>query len=145
MTKDFPILLVEDDDVDVENVTRAFRENKIDNPLYVARHGEEALHLLRDGLPEGDAPAPFRPGLILLDINMPIMNGIELLGHLKRDPELCAIPVVVLTTSQEESDRRESFRHSVAGYIIKPVEFSDFVAVVNIVDRYWSLSETAKG
>jgi CheY-like chemotaxis protein len=143
MHRDLPILLVEDDDVDVENVTRAFEENGIANPLYVAHHGEIALTMLREGAPDQGHPLPLRPGLILLDINMPIMNGIELLGHLKQDPELCTIPVVVLTTSQEESDRYESFRHSVAGYIIKPVEFNDFVAVVDVVDRYWSLSETA--
>lgn len=143
MNKDIPILLVEDDEVDVENVIRAFSENNIRNPLFVARHGEEALQLLKQGDLALEHPQPLRPGLILLDINMPIMNGIELLARLKRDPELCTIPVVVLTTSQEESDRNESFRHSVAGYIIKPVEYSDFVAAVGVVERYWALCETA--
>jgi len=138
-----PILLVEDDEVDVENVIRAFSENGIANPLFVAHHGEEALELLRRGA-AGD-PQPLRPGLILLDINMPIMNGIELLARLKQDAELCTIPVVILTTSQEESDRNESFRHSAAGYIIKPVEYSEFVEVVRVVDRYWSLCETSGG
>ncbi len=143
MKKDIPILLVEDDDVDVENVVRAFEENGIVNPLYVAQHGEEALQLLRFGPPEAAYPEPLCPGLILLDINMPIMNGIELLGHLKQDPALRSIPVVVLTTSQEETDRQESFKHSVAGYIIKPVEFSDFVNAVRVVEQYWTLSESA--
>lgn len=99
--QDIPILLVEDDDVDVENVTRAFDENGISNPLFVARHGEEALRLVAPRPRGFQHPDPIRPGLILLDINMPIMNGIELLGHLKGDPALCTIPVVVLTTSQK--------------------------------------------
>jgi CheY-like chemotaxis protein len=141
MNRNVPILLVEDDDVDVENVERAFEENGISNPLHVARNGLEALRLLRSngaGEPCGQGP---RPGLILLDINMPIMNGFEFLAEIKRDPALRSIPVVVLTTSQEESDRHLSFQHSVAGYIIKPVEFMDFVGVVQTIDRYWSLSE----
>ena len=137
------ILLVEDDDVDVENVTQAFEENEIRNPLVVADHGEHALQLLRGVSSIGEAQPPVRPGLILLDINMPIMNGIEFLACLKDDPALCVIPVVVLTTSQEESDRFESFRHSIAGYFIKPVEYSDFVRVVGIIGTYWTLSESA--
>lgn len=137
MQRNVPILLVEDDDVDVENVVRAFDESRITNPLSVARNGEEALALLR-----ADALNNRRmPGLILLDINMPIMNGFELLAILKQDPTFRTIPVVILTTSQEESDRYRSFQLSVAGYMIKPVEFTDFVDVVQTIDRYWSMSE----
>lgn len=137
MQRNVPILLVEDDEVDVENVVRAFDESGITNPLSVARNGEEALALLR-----ADALNNERmPGLILLDINMPVMNGFELLAVLKQDPVLRAIPVVILTTSQEESDRYRSFQLSVAGYMVKPVEFTDFVDVVRIIDRYWSMSE----
>lgn len=137
MQRNVPILLVEDDDVDVENVVRAFDESRITNPLSVARNGEEALALLR-----ADASNCRRmPGLILLDINMPVMNGFELLAILKQDPTFQTIPVVVLTTSQEESDRYRSFQLSVAGYMIKPVEFTDFVEVVQTIDRYWSMSE----
>ncbi len=143
MNNTTPILLVEDDDVDVENVTRAFEENNIANPLVVADHGEHALQLLQGVSPGGEAQPPLRPGLILLDINMPIMNGIEFLACLKEDSSLCVIPVVVLTTSQEESDRFESFRHSVAGYFIKPVEYADFVRVVGIIGTYWTLGESA--
>lgn len=137
MQRNVPILLVEDDDVDVENVVRAFDESRITNPLSVARNGEEALGLLR-----ADASNCRRmPGLILLDINMPVMNGFELLAILKQDPTFRTIPVVILTTSQEESDRYRSFQLSVAGYMIKPVEFTDFVEVVQTIDRYWSMSE----
>lgn len=135
MHRNVPILLVEDDEVDVENVVRAFEATGITNPLTVAQNGEDALALLKG------TGAGRRPGLILLDINMPVMNGFEFLAVLKQDPLLRAIPVVVLTTSQEESDRNRSFQLSVAGYMIKPVEFSDFVDVVRTIDRYWSLSE----
>jgi CheY-like chemotaxis protein len=137
MQRNVPILLVEDDDVDVENVVRAFDESRITNPLCVARNGEEALALLH----ADTANARRLPGLILLDINMPVMNGFEFLAILKQDPTFRAIPVVILTTSQEERDRYQGFQLSVAGYMIKPVEFTDFVDVVQTIDRYWSMSE----
>src|SRR5579871_6578585 len=96
------ILLVEDDELDVMNVQRAFRKNNIVNPLYVAGNGLEALAMLR-----GEDGAPEFPGerrLVLLDLNMPRMNGIEFLRALRADPALAMIPVVVLTTSDEERD-----------------------------------------
>ena len=134
MREGVPILLVEDDDVDAENVARAFKKNRISNPLYVAGNGEEALKVLQD-------KNSLRPGIILLDLNMPVMNGIEFLEVVKADSDLKTIPVIVLTTSREECDRVESFRQSVAGYIIKPVEFEKFVEVVRTIDLYWTLSE----
>ena len=134
MREGVPILLVEDDDVDAENVARAFKKNRISNTLYVAGNGEEALALLRD-------KNSLRPGIILLDLNMPVMNGIEFLEAVKADDDFKTIPVIVLTTSREECDRVESFRQSVAGYIIKPVEFEKFVEVVKTIDLYWTLSE----
>ncbi len=141
MKRDIPILLVEDDDVDVETIVRAFEENKITNPLYVTGDGEEALDFLRhEGYYRDPEESP-QPGIILLDINMPIMNGIEFLQVVKNDDNLKSIPVIVLTTSKEENDRVESFRLSVAGYIVKPVEFEDFVKAVQAIDVYWTLSE----
>lgn len=134
MRAGIPILLVEDDDVDAENVVRAFKKNRISNPLQIAHNGEEALNLLRDK----NTP---KPGIILLDLNMPVMGGIEFLEIAKADDGLKSIPIVVLTTSREECDRVESFRLSVAGYIIKPVEFEKFVEVVKTIDLYWTLSE----
>ena len=135
------ILLVEDDDIDTENVIRAFKKNKMSNPIYIVGNGEEALDFLRH---EGDFTDPLkspRPGIILLDINMPIMNGIEFLQIVKADDDLKSIPVVVLTTSSEEKDRIQSFELSVAGYIVKPVEFEDFVKAVETINVYWTLSE----
>ncbi len=141
MKKGVPILLVEDDDVDAENVVRAFKKNKISNPLHIACNGEEALAFLRHQGPYADPEAFPCPGIILLDLNMPVMNGIEFLKIVKSDENLKRIPVVVLTTSREEGDRVESFKLSVAGYIIKPVEFDNFVRVVQTIDLYWTLSE----
>lgn len=141
MRKNVSILLVEDDDVDAENVVRALKRNRITNTLFITRNGEEALSFLRHTSHYTDAEKYPRPGIILLDLNMPIMNGIEFLKIIKADDLLKRIPVVVLTTSREENDRVESFKLSVAGYIIKPVEFEKFVEAVKTIDLYWTLSE----
>jgi CheY-like chemotaxis protein len=129
------ILLVEDDEVDVMNVQRSFKKNNISNPLFVAGNGVEALEMLRNG----SVPAQNR--LILLDINMPKMNGIEFLRALRADPALSASPVVVLTTSNDDKDRMESFQLNVAGYLLKPVTFSSFVELMLALNKYWMLVE----
>lgn len=129
-----PILLVEDDQLDVMTLKRALKDIKATNPLYIRSNGEAALEFLCD-------PANPKPLLILLDLNMPRMNGLELLKIIKADIDLCKIPVVVLTTSQEEQDRLASFQLSVAGYIIKPLTYPDFVEKLLIVYQYWCLSE----
>ncbi len=141
MPKPLNILLVEDDVVDVMNVRRAFQKQRIANPLYVVGNGAEALDFLRHrGAFSDPATAP-RPGIILLDLNMPVMNGIEFLREVKHDPQLRLIPVVVLTTSAEENDRVESYGLGVAGYIVKPVQFAKFVRAVTTIDLYWELCE----
>jgi CheY-like chemotaxis protein len=129
------ILLVEDDEVDVMNVRRAFERNKIRNPLWHAGNGEEALRVLRGG----EVPADRR--LVLLDLNMPRMNGIEFLRELRADPELRSTPVVVLTTSDDERDRVDAFNLNVAGYILKPVTFLNFVEAMATLNKYWTLVE----
>jgi CheY-like chemotaxis protein len=129
------ILLVEDDEVDVMNVQRSFKKNNISNPLYVAGNGVEALEMLRNG------SVPTQNRLILLDINMPKMNGIEFLRALRADPALRASPVVVLTTSNDDRDRMESFQLNVAGYLLKPVTFSSFVELMLALNKYWMLVE----
>ena len=133
------ILLVEDDEVDVMNVQRAFKKNNITDPLYLATNGLEALLMLR-----GDGSPPLMPPerrLILLDLNMPKMNGIEFLRELRADSELKVIPVIVLTTSNEDRDKVEAYHLNVAGYILKPVTFSNFVETVATLNKYWTMSE----
>jgi len=127
-------LLVEDDAVDTMTVRRAFKDLKILNPLVHSGNGEEALAYLRDRNNE-------KPCVILLDLNMPKMNGIEFLKVAKADTDLRKIPVVVLTTSREEYDIVQSFQLSVAGYIVKPVDYKNFVEAIRTIDLYWTLSE----
>lgn len=129
-----PVLLVEDDSIDAMTVKRAFKDLKVTNQLAVTTNGEEALDYLRD-------PGKNRPCVILLDLNMPKMNGTEFLKIAKADETLKKIPVVVLTTSSEERDIVESFKLSVAGYIIKPVDYKKFVEAIRTIDLYWTLSE----
>ena len=129
-----PILLVEDDEVDAMTVKRALQELKVTNRVDVAANGEEALKLLRD-------PQHENPCIILLDLNMPKMPGLEFLRIIKQDEKLKRIPVVVLTTSHDEQDKIESFDLSVAGYMIKPVDYWQFVEVVKTINLYWTLSE----
>jgi CheY-like chemotaxis protein len=129
-----PVLLVEDDTIDAMTVRRAFRDLNVTNPLVHVTNGEEALDRLQDERSD-------KPCLILLDLNMPKMNGIEFLAVAKADRALKRIPVIVLTTSSEERDVVESFRLSVAGYIIKPVDYRSFVEAMRTIDRYWTLSE----
>ena len=129
------ILLVEDDDVDIMNVQRAFKKNNIANPLYLAGNGVEGLELLRGGT------IPRERRIILLDLNMPKMNGIEFLRELRRDPELNLTPVIVLTTSNDERDRIEAYHLNVAGYILKPVTFTNFCEVMAALNKYWALVE----
>ena len=131
------VLLVEDDEVDVMNVKRAFKKNNIVNPLFVASNGVEALEMLRKRPPS----VPANRRLVLLDLNMPKMGGIEFLRELRADPDLRSTPVVVLTTSNEERDRVEAYDLNVAGYILKPVTLSSFMETVATLNRYWTLSE----
>ena len=129
------ILLVEDDEVDVMNVKRAFDKNRIANPLFTAGNGVEALEQLRGG------KIPRSRRIILLDLNMPRMNGIEFLRELRRDKELGLTPVVVLTTSNDDRDKVEAYNLNVAGYLLKPVTFSNFCEVMAALNKYWTLVE----
>ena len=129
-----PILLVEDDQVDVMTVKRALKEIHVTNPVVNLENGEEALKYLRD-------PHSAKPCIILLDLNMPVMNGIEFLQVAKQDAQLKRIPVVVLTTSEEQQDKVNSFDWGVAGYMAKPVDYRQFVEVMRSIDAYWTISE----
>ena len=139
MQKNAIILLVEDDEVDVMAVKRAMKQNEMPNPLYVARDGEEGLRFLRQEEEYAKTASAPRP-----DLNMPRMNGLEFLRIVKKDKELREIPVVVLTTSDEEKDVKLSYTHCAAGYIVKPVSFDNFVEAVKTLFVYWTLSKTPK-
>ncbi|MFV7234340.1 MULTISPECIES: response regulator [Flavobacterium] len=128
------ILLVEDDEVDVMNVKRAFSKNNIKNPLYVAGNGVEALEMLDDKI------IPL-PKIIILDINMPKMNGIEFLKVLRENERLKNISVFVMTTSNEDSDKIKAYNLNVAGYILKPLSFEKFVVSVSTLNNFWQLCE----
>jgi len=132
------ILLIEDDEVDIMNVQRAFRKNNITNPLHIARNGLEALELLKGENPNNKIPMP---RIVLLDINMPKMGGIEFLNELRKLPELRSISVFVMTTSNEESDKIAAYDLNVAGYILKPLSFEGFSSAVAILNHYWHLCE----
>ncbi|MBZ0307501.1 MAG: response regulator [Anaerolineae bacterium] len=125
------VLLVEDDKIDVMTIQRIFRELHILNPLVVASNGEEALAYLQGA---------DRVGVILLDLNMPRMSGLEFLAHVKADEKLKSIPVVVLTTSAHEEDIQRAYALSVAGYMVKPVDYAQFVDMMKNIHGYWTTS-----
>lgn len=128
------ILLVEDDRVDAMSVQRALHDIGVTNLLAIARNGQEALAYL-----EGNEQD--RPCLILLDLNMPRINGLEFLHSVKADDRFRQIPVVVLTTSRDEQDKQASYTLGAAGYILKPIDYWEFVRVMKTIDQYWTLCE----
>jgi CheY-like chemotaxis protein len=129
------ILLVEDDKIDIKSVQRSFKELRITNPLVVTHNGEEALEYLEKNTEK-------LPGLILLDLRMPRMDGIEFLNVIKKKDKLKMMPVVILTTSKEDEDKIDSFNLGISGYMMKPVNYKDFVEVIRTIRLYWTLSES---
>ena len=132
--KPVDVLLVEDDEGDVLMTREAFEFYKIRNQLHVVSDGEQALQFLRRTGPFSDAP---RPGLILLDVNLPRRNGLEVLAELKQDPELLLIPVVILTTSKAEEDILRSYKLHANAYVSKPVDFENFMAAIRQIDDFF--------
>lgn len=135
MSRRINILLVEDDELDVMNVRRAFRDAQTlgtIGSIHVARDGVEALQVLRSG------EVSLNRLLVLLDLRMPRMGGLEFLQHIRADRRLRALPVVVLTTSRDAGDLREAYRHHVAGYLLKPVSLAQFRDSMNRLQRYFS-------
>ena len=128
------VLLVEDDPGDAQLVRIAWSECRLDVALDLVRDGTEALAYLRREPPYEQAP---RPDLILLDLNLPRMDGRELLGVLKNDPDLAAIPVCVLTTSRAQTDVRQTYALRANAYVSKPLSILDFVEMVRSIDRFW--------
>ena len=129
---DHPIMLVEDNALDLDLTLRAFKSQKLDNPVVVARDGEEALAFID----KWDNGAPL-PVVILLDLKMPKVNGLEVLKVLKQHPEYKTIPVVVLTTSAESSDVKSAYQLGANSYIVKPVSFEKFIEVAKHIELYW--------
>ena len=129
-----PVLLVEDDVVDMMTVRRAFEDLNLSNPLIHVSDGEQALEYLNDA-------EQTKPCVILLDLNMPRMNGVEFMRIAKADPVLRKIPIVVLTTSKDDRDIVDSYKLSAAGYIVKPVDYQSFVEAIRTIDIYWTISE----
>jgi len=128
-----PILLVEDNPVDLDLTLRAFKSEHLDNPIHTARDGEEALGYMV----EWERNKSSVPVVIRLDLNMPKINGLEVLKTLKQHPRFRSIPVVILTTSSEDSDVVEAYRLGANSYIVKPVDFEKFLGVAKQVNLYW--------
>lgn len=129
-----PILLIEDDDVDTLLAKRAINELKLVNPIVRKINGEDGLAYLRDKNNE-------KPCIILLDLNMPRMNGFEFLKIIKADEAFKKIPVIILTTSDTRENINDSFALGAAGYIIKPVDYQQFIEAMRTVNVYWSLNQ----
>lgn len=130
-----PILIVDDDMVDIMTVRRALKEINVTNPTVAKNNGEEALEYLMNESEED-------PCIVLLDLNMPKMNGIEFLQKLNQTGKKKHVPVIVLTTSKDEQDKIQSFDLGASGYMLKPVDYDKFVEVMRTIHSYWTLSET---
>jgi CheY-like chemotaxis protein len=126
-----PILLVEDDIVDASTVKQALQDLRVKNPVVHKSDGEEALDYLREQTNQ-------MPALMLLDLNMPKISGVELLQIIKADSRLIHVPVVVLTVSKYEQDKLDTFNLGVAGYVIKAVDYDEFLRAMDIIIQYWS-------
>ncbi|MCB0429429.1 MAG: response regulator [Flavobacteriales bacterium] len=132
------IFLVEDDDGDAKAVNRAFSKAKIANPIIRAEDGIDALEILRGENGKEKPPVPF---ILFVDLNMPRMNGIQLIQEMRKDPELKKCIVFVLTTSKSDDDKIKAYDLNVAGYIVKETAGQDFLKLVDLVDIYWRIIE----
>jgi CheY-like chemotaxis protein len=129
-----PILLIDDNPMDIDLTLRAFARRNITNPIFVARDGAEAL----EWIPRWEAGEPL-PVLILLDLKMPRVDGLDVLRAFKSHPAVSSIPVVVVTTSSEDSDIRNAYSLGANSYLVKPVDFEKFLQLVEQIELYWIL------
>lgn len=137
----FVVLLAEDNEHDILATQRAWKKNNIANPLYIVRDGEECLdYLYQRGKYSEPSSAP-RPGILLLDIKMPRMDGLAVLKHIRADEKLCRLPVIMLTSSRVEEDRLKSYDLGANAYITKPVGFENFAEAVKAIHLFWALVE----
>jgi CheY-like chemotaxis protein len=135
----FVVLMAEDDEHDILATRRAWKRHHISNPLYIVNDGEECLDFLhRRGKYSEPGTAP-RPGILLLDIRMPKMDGLVVLKHIREDKRLRRLPVIILTTSRAEEDRLRSYDLGVNAYIVKPVGFDNFSDAVRTINLFWQL------
>ncbi len=132
--QEIKILLVEDDDIDAKAVTRGFKKLKLLNPIVRATNGQEALDILNGK--DGEASI-IKPYIVLLDLNMPIMGGLEFLSHIRDDDNLQDAVIFVLTTSQADSDRVSAYKKHIAGYILKSNVGDGFKNVIDLIDQFW--------
>lgn len=136
MSRTVHFFLVDDDDVDVMGMKRAFQRLRIINPIHVARDGIEALERLRD--PAEPFPRPF---VMLVDLNMPRMSGLELIEAIRNDPELSDAIIFAVTTSADQQDRDAAARLDIAGYVVKSDAQKDVMAIIERLDHYWRVVE----
>lgn len=138
-TKLVKVLLVEDNPDDILIIERAFKEAKIINQLFITRDGQEGWDFLRHQGTYSDPASSPKPGLILLDINLPKLNGLELLKLIKDDPDVKRIPTVMLTVSRRDEDILKGYNYGCNSFIQKPVEFERFVETVRQIGLYWGI------
>ncbi len=141
----FVVLLAEDDEHDIVAIKRAWKKHHITNPLYIVNDGEECLDFLRQRGKYSEPKTAPRPGILLLDIKMPKMDGLAVLEHIREAEELRRLPVIILTTSKAEEDRLRSYDLGVNAYIVKPVGFQNFSEAVRAIHLFWQLVELPGG
>lgn len=137
----FVVLMAEDDEHDIVATKRAWKKHRIVNPLYIVNNGEECIDYLHQRGKYSEPGAAPRPGIILLDIKMPKMDGLTVLEHIRENKELRRLPVIILTTSKAEEDRVRSYELGVNAYIVKPVGFENFSEAVRTISLFWQLVE----
>jgi CheY-like chemotaxis protein len=139
--KPFLVLMAEDDEHDILATKRAWKKHKMPNPLFIVNDGEECLDFLHRRGKYGDPGTPPRPGILLLDIKMPKMDGLAVLKHIREDKELRRLPVIILTVSKAEEDRVKSYDLGANAYIVKPLGFENFSEAVKTIKLFWQLVE----
>jgi CheY-like chemotaxis protein len=141
----FVVLMAEDNEHDIVATKRAWKKHYIANPLYIVKDGEECLDFLRKKGKYSEPGAAPRPGILLLDINMPKMDGLSVLKEIRKDEDLRRLPVIILTTSKAEEDRLRGYDLGVNAYVVKPVGFENFSGAVRTISLFWQLVELPDG
>jgi len=141
----FVVLMAEDNEHDIVATKRAWKKHYIANPLYIVNDGEECLDFLREKGKYSEPGSAPRPGILLLDINMPKMDGLAVLKEIREDEDLRRLPVIILTTSKAEEDRLKGYDLGVNAYVVKPVGFESFSEAVRTISLFWQLVELPEG